>query len=165
LNRGEHVNDSYILLVEDREEDIELTLRAFKKAHIVNEIVVKRDGLEALEFLEGLGKDAPGTTDRGNTSRSKRELPTLVLLDVSMPRMNGIEVLERIRQLDRLKVVPVVMLTSSNEERDLVASYERGANSYVRKPVAFTDFAALIARLGMYWVLTNEVPSRDVQPS
>ena len=102
MNRGEHVNDSYILLVEDREEDIELTLRAFKKAHIVNEIVVKRDGLEALEFLEGLGKDAPGTTDRGNTSRSKRELPTLVLLDVSMPRMNGIEVLERIRQLDRL---------------------------------------------------------------
>jgi two-component system response regulator len=151
------MNDAYILLVEDREEDIELTLRAFKKANIVNDIVVKRDGIEALEFLEGLAKPPQGG--------QKRELPTLVLLDVSMPRMNGIEVLERIRKLDYLRCVPVVMLTSSNEERDLVASYEQGANSYVRKPVAFTDFAALIARLGMYWVVTNEVPSREVPTS
>lgn len=145
------MNESYILLVEDREEDIELTLRAFKKAHILNEIIVKRDGLEAIEFLESLGG--------GGTGDSPRALPTLVLLDVNMPRLNGLEVLARMRQLDFLRCVPVVMLTSSNEERDLLDSYEHGANSYVRKPVAFTDFAALIARLGMYWVVTNEVPS------
>jgi CheY-like chemotaxis protein len=147
------VNDAYILLVEDREEDVELTLRAFKKSHILNEIVVKRDGLEAIEFLESLG------------TASRRDLPVLVLLDVSMPRMNGIEVLERIRRVDFLRCVPVVMLTSSNEESDLVASYEHGANSYVRKPVAFHDFAALIARLGIYWVVTNEVPSRGIAKS
>jgi CheY-like chemotaxis protein len=154
------VSDAYILLVEDREDDVELTLRAFKKAHIANDIVVKRDGLEALAFLEALAAGAAGAAWQNGDGR--RDLPTLILLDVSMPRMSGIEVLERIRALDYLRCVPVVMLTSSNEERDLVASYEYGANSYVRKPVAFTDFAALIARLGMYWIVTNEVPSRDI---
>ncbi len=143
----------YILLVEDREEDIELTLRAFKKAHLGNEVIVKRDGLEAIAFLEELATD-------GN---NVRQPPTLILLDVSMPRMSGIEVLEAIRKLPHLRFVPIVMLTSSNEERDLIASYENGANSYVRKPVAFVEFTALIEQLGMYWVVTNEVPSRQMQ--
>jgi two-component system response regulator len=150
------VNDAYILLVEDRQEDIELTLRAFKKAHIVNEIVVKRDGVEALEFLESLA--ATGTRPAG-------EIPALILLDVSMPRMGGVALLENVRRLSHVRFVPVVMLTSSNEERDLVASYDRGANSYVRKPVTFADFAALIARLGMYWIVTNEVPAQSGQGS
>jgi two-component system response regulator len=150
------VNDAYILLVEDRQEDIELTLRAFKKAHIVNEIVVKRDGVEALEFLEGLA--ATGTRPAG-------EIPALILLDVSMPRMGGVALLESLRKLQHVRFVPVVMLTSSNEERDLVASYDRGANSYVRKPVTFADFAALIARLGMYWIVTNEIPTQSGQGS
>jgi CheY-like chemotaxis protein len=149
------VSIGYILLVEDREEDIELTLRAFKKAHLGNEIVVKRDGLEAITFLEGLAGD--GTM--------ARQPPTLILLDVSMPRMSGIEVLESIRKMPHLRCVPVVMLTSSNEERDLIASYEHGANSYVRKPVAFVDFTSLIEQLGMYWVVTNEVPSSQMQSS
>lgn len=148
------VNDAYILLVEDREEDIELTLRSFKRAHIVNEIVVKRDGVEALEYLEALA---------GPAGEPLGEIPALILLDVSMPRMNGIALLEKLRKLNHVRYVPVVMLTSSNEESDLVASYDRGANSYVRKPVAFADFATLISRLGMYWVVTNEVPSRPTQ--
>ncbi len=150
------MNDAYILLVEDRQEDIELTLRAFKKAHIVNEIVVKRDGVEALEFLESLA--ATGTRAAGET-------PALILLDVSMPRMGGVALLENLRKLQHVRFVPVVMLTSSNEERDLVASYDRGANSYVRKPVTFADFAALIARLGMYWIVTNEIPAQSGQGS
>ncbi len=150
------MNDAYILLVEDRQEDVELTLRAFKKAHIVNEIVVKRDGVEALEFLEAL---APTEV------RPAGEIPALILLDVSMPRMGGVALLEKLRKLAHVRFVPVVMLTSSNEERDLVASYDRGANSYVRKPVTFADFAALIARLGMYWIVTNEIPAQSGQGS
>ena len=134
------MNDSYILLVEDRAEDVELTLRAFKRAHLANEIVVKNDGVEALEYLQNA------------------EPPALMLIDISMPRMNGIQLLERVRKLDHMRYVPAVMLTSSAEEQDLVASYERGANSYVRKPVTFTDFADLIGRLGMYWVVLNEIP-------
>ena len=134
------MNDAYILLVEDRMEDVELTLRAFKRAHLANEIVVKNDGVEAIGFLE------------------KAEPPALMLVDISMPRMNGIQLLERVRQMPHLKYVPVIMLTSSTEEQDLVASYDRGANSYVRKPVTFADFTELIARLGMYWIVLNEVP-------
>jgi len=141
------VNDAYILLVEDRPEDVELTLRAFKRARLVNEIVVRNDGVEALEFLQ----DA--------------EAPALILVDINMPRMNGIMLLEQVRKLDHLRFVPIVMLTSSDEERDLIASYDRGANSYVRKPVTFSDFADLIARLGMYWVVLNEVPARSPRPA
>lgn len=141
------MNDAYILLVEDRPEDVELTLRAFKRARLVNEIVVRNDGVEALEFLQ----DA--------------EAPALILVDINMPRMNGIMLLEQVRKLDHLRFVPIVMLTSSDEERDLIASYDRGANSYVRKPVTFSDFADLIARLGMYWVVLNEVPARSPRPA
>jgi two-component system response regulator len=140
------VNASFILLIEDRDEDIELTLRAFAKAEIHNEILVKRDALEALDFLDALAGGEPSAR------------PTLILLDVNMPLMSGITLLDRIRAMDHLRSVPVVMLTSSNEERDLVAAYERGANSYLRKPVAHSEFAAMIARLGTYWIVTNETP-------
>ena len=143
------VNDAYILLVEDREEDIELTLRSFKRAHIVNEIVVKRDGVEALEYLEALA---------GPAGEPLGEIPALILLDVSMPRMNGIALLEKLRKLNHVRYVPVVMLTSSAEESDLLACYDRGANSYLRKPVAHGEFTSMVERLGMYWVLTNETP-------
>ncbi len=142
------MNDAYILLVEDRAEDIELTLRAFKRAHIVNEIVVMRDGLEALEYLQGGGPIAGAAAP----------VPALILLDINMPRMGGVALLERIRKLDTIRYVPIVMLTSSNEEKDLLACYDRGANSYIRKPVTSTDFADLIARLGMYWIVMNEIP-------
>lgn len=130
-----------ILLVEDRDEDAELTVRAFRRARLENEIVVKCDGYEALEYLE--------------TSSP----PAMVLVDINMPRMNGIRLLERIRQIDRLRSVPVIMLTSSLEERDLIACYDRGASSYLRKPVARADFAELIAHLGLHWMVLNKRPA------
>jgi two-component system response regulator len=133
-------------LVEDREEDIELTLRAFKRARLLNEIVVKRDGVEALEFLGAAA------------------VPALMLIDINMPRMNGIELLAHIRGVERLRFVPAIMLTSSPEERDLIAAYDRGANSYVRKPVASADFADLIGRLGMYWIVMNQLPAGKPPP-
>jgi two-component system, response regulator len=140
------VNEPYVLLVEDREEDIELTLRAFKRARLLNEIVVKRDGVDALEFLR------------------TAEPPALMLIDINMPRMNGIELLQNVRELERLRFVPAIMLTSSPEERDLIAAYDRGANSYVRKPVASADFADLIGRLGMYWIVMNQLPAGKPPP-
>jgi two-component system response regulator len=141
------VTEQYILLVEDREEDIELMLRSFKRSHLMNEIVVKRDGVEALEHLE------------------RAEAPALILTDINMPRMNGIALVAAIRKIDRLRYVPIVMLTSSSEEPDLLASYERGANSYVLKPVRFSDFTELMDRLGMYWLVLNEAPNRDSRPA
>jgi CheY-like chemotaxis protein len=140
------LNEPYVLLVEDREEDIELTLRAFKRARLLNEIVVKHDGVEALEYLR--------TADA----------PALMLIDINMPRMNGIELLQHVRALEHLRFVPAIMLTSSPEERDLIASYDRGANSYVRKPVASADFADLIGRLGMYWIVMNQLPATKSSP-
>jgi len=123
-------------------------LRAFKKARILNQVVVKRDGVEALEFLQALasGEGAP------------KPGPTLILLDINTPRMNGIDLLEHIRKLEHLRFVPVVMFTSSNEQRDLVACYERGANSYVQKPVG--EFSSLIDYLIMYWASVNKTPAR-----
>jgi CheY-like chemotaxis protein len=135
------------LLLEDRDEDVELTLRAFKKARILNEVVVKRDGIEALEFLEGLA----------NIKGQPKPAPTVILLDINTPRMNGIDLLERIRKLEHLRFVPVVMFTSSNEQRDLVACYERGANSYVQKPVG--EFSSLIEYLVKYWATMNSTPA------
>jgi two-component system response regulator len=140
------LDEPYVLLVEDRQEDIELTLRAFKRAHLLNEIVVMHDGVEALEFLR------------------TAEAPQLMLIDINMPRMNGIELLQNVRAIERLRFVPAIMLTSSPEERDLIASYDRGANSYVRKPVASADFADLIGRLGMYWIVMNQLPAPKPQP-
>ena len=138
------MTEPYILLVEDREEDVELMLRSFKRSHLGNEVVVKRDGVEALEYLE-----------------QAAALPALILSDISMPRMNGIELVAAVRKIDRLRYVPIVMLTSSKEEPDLSASYQRGANSYVLKPVKFQDFTELVERLGMYWLVTNQAPNSD----
>lgn len=135
-----------MLLVEDRPEDVELTLRAFKLAHLTNEIVVKNDGVEALEFLR------------------RAEAPALMLIDVNIPRMDGIELLAHARAIEHLRFVPAIMLTVSHEEHDLIASYDRGANSYVRKPVTSADFSDLIGRLGTYWIDMNQLPARHPAP-
>ena len=138
-----------ILLVEDNPQDEMLTLRALRKANLVNRIDVVRDGQQALDYLfkenEFIDRDGP-------------EQPTVVLLDISLPRLSGLEVLERLRCDIRTALLPVVILTSSDEERDRIKSYEVGANSFVRKPVDFAEFAETVARLGVYWLATNEPP-------
>ena len=138
-----------ILLVEDNADDEELTMRTLRKAKIVNEVVVARDGNEALEFLFGTGKHA---------GRDVSHMPTVVLLDLKLPKLNGIDVLRRLRADPRTRLLPVVVLTSSSEDEDMVKSYESGANSYVRKPVDFSAFAAAITQLGIYWILLNQAP-------
>lgn len=140
-----------MLLVEDNEDDVELTMRALKKNNLENEVVVVRDGAEALEYLFRTGAYA---------SRDA-ELPEVVLLDLNLPRIGGLEVLKRIRSDERTRSLPVVILTSSAEDRDLVESYERGANSYVRKPVDFSDFQEATRQLGLYWLVLNRRPSPD----
>jgi CheY-like chemotaxis protein len=140
-----------ILLVEDNPKDELLTLRTLKKCNLANEIVVVRDGAEAIEYLFGQA-ESPG--------REGDDLPTVVLLDLKLPKIDGLEVLRRIRADVRTRLLPVVILTSSDEEKDIIASYELGANSYVRKPVAFGDFGKAIADLGRYWLITNEALPR-----
>ena len=140
-----------ILLVEDNPKDELLTLRTLKKCNLANEIVVVRDGAEAIEYLFGQG-ESPG--------REGDNLPTVVLLDLKLPKIDGLGVLRRIRADERTRLLPVVILTSSDEEKDIIASYELGANSYVRKPVAFGDFGRAIADLGRYWLITNEALPR-----
>jgi two-component system response regulator len=136
-----------ILLVEDNLSDEKLTLVAFKKSGVANEIVVARDGVEALDYLFGLGKYA---------GRDAGVLPALVLLDLKLPKVDGLEVLRRLRADDRTKLVPVVVLTASKEEEDIVSSYTLGANAYVRKPVEFAEFAAAAKTLGLFWLLLNQ---------
>ncbi len=138
-----------LLLVEDDPNDEELTIRALRKNNIANEIVVVRDGEEALDFLFGQGKYA---------GRDTSVLPDVVLLDLRLPKLDGLEVLQRIRADERTKTLPVVVLTSSDEEQDMVDSYKFGANSYVRKPVDFLEFASAVRELGLYWLLLNEPP-------
>lgn len=138
-----------ILLVEDNPDDVELTRRAFDKSHIRNEVVVARDGAEALDYLFGTGEWA---------ERDAVALPEVVLLDLKMPRVDGLEVLRRIREDARTRHLPVVVLTSSTEEQDLVRSYDLGANSYVRKPVDFAQFIEATRQLGLYWLVLNEPP-------
>ncbi len=143
------MKDAIILLVEDNPDDVELTLRAFKKHSVNNQIVVARDGLEALDYLFGTGAHAGrGTTD----------LPAVVLLDLKLPKIDGLEVLRRIRADRRTGLIPVVVLTSSKEQKDLIKSYEHHCNSFIRKPVDFTQFAESIRQLGLYWLLLNEPP-------
>jgi two-component system response regulator len=142
------VNQGKILLVEDSRDDVELTLRAFKSNNIKNEIVVAADGVQALEFL--YGADGKKLAD---------PLPSIVLLDLNLPRVNGLEVLQRIRAHDKTRTLPVVILTSSTEERDLVEGYKLGANSYVRKPVDFAEFTQAARQLGLYWLLLNRTPA------
>jgi two-component system response regulator len=138
-----------ILLVEDNEDDIDLTLRALSKHKLVNKIIVARDGEEALEYLFATGRYA---------GRAKEDMPAVVLLDLNLPKRTGLEVLSIIRADARTKYLPVVVLTTSLEESDLICSYERGANSYVRKPVDFREFVDAVQRLGIYWTLHNELP-------
>jgi two-component system response regulator len=138
------MSQSLIALIEDNPDDEALTMRALKKHGVANEIVVLRDGVEALEYL--LAPDRP--------------LPDLVLLDLNLPRVNGLEVLNRLRKEPRTQLLPVVILTSSNEERDLVEGYRLGANSYVRKPVDFLQFSEAVHQLGLYWLVLNQTPPR-----
>ena len=134
-----------ILLVEDNPDDEALTLRAFKRSNVVNDVEVVRDGQEALDYLFGNG--AP-----------TRPSPAMILLDLKLPKVDGLEVLKQIRAHERTKLIPVVILTSSREEADLVATYGHGANSYVRKPVDFNQFAESVRQLGLYWLVVNEAP-------
>lgn len=138
------VVDKAILLVEDNSDDEKLALRALEKSNVVNEVVVVRDGEQALEYL----------------ITSNKKIPAVVLLDLKLPKVSGLELLEQIRGNEKTKLVPVVILTSSNEEEDMWRSYELGANSYVRKPVDFEQFADAIRQLSLYWLLINEIPTR-----
>lgn len=142
-----------ILLVEDNPNDVELTLRAFEKNKIANEIVVASDGEEALDYLFATGAYA---------DRDPNAWPEVVLLDLKLPKMHGLDLLQRLRADARTKRLPVVILTSSNEEKDLIASYDLGANSFVRKPVDFAQFADASRQLGLYWLVLNEQPPHGV---
>lgn len=143
------MQERVILLVEDNEDDELLTIRGLKDAQILNKVVVAHDGVEALDYLFGTGEYA---------GRDTTDMPQVVLLDLMLPRLNGLEVLRRIREDARTERLPVVILTSSREEEDVIRSYELGANSYVRKPVKFADFANAVKQLGLFWVLLNEGP-------
>ena len=138
-----------ILLVEDNADDEELTLRALRKHNISNEIVVARDGVEALDFLFGTGAHA---------SRDATYLPELVLLDLKLPKLDGLEVLKRVRADPRTRLLPIVILTSSKEQQDIINGYGFGANSYVRKPVDFEQFLDGVKQLGLYWLVLNQGP-------
>ena len=138
-----------ILLVEDNPDDVELTLRAFKRSHLMNPIRVARDGIEALDFLFARGAHA---------DRAREPLPTLVILDLKLPKLDGLGVLKSIRADERTALLPVVILTSSKEEQDMISGYSLGANSYVRKPVDFSEFLEAVKVLGLYWLMLNEAP-------
>lgn len=145
------MEDKMILLVEDNPDDEALTLRALKKNHIGNEVFVVRDGAEALDFLFCTGAYA---------DRDPHDLPQIILLDLKLPKVDGLEVLRRIRADERTHLLAVVILTSSNEEQDLLEGYKKGANSYIRKPVDFNQFADAIRQLGLYWLVLNEAPPK-----
>jgi DNA-binding response OmpR family regulator len=139
------MSENLILLVEDDPDHEALAIRALRKANVANDIKVARDGAEALDYMNGVAE-------------GKNPLPQLVLLDLKLPKVEGLEVLRNIRATDKTALMPVVVLTSSDEERDIVASYRLGVNSYIRKPVNFTDFAEATRQLGMYWLLLNQCP-------
>jgi len=142
-------NDAEILLVEDNLNDAELTIRALKKANLANRLVHLKDGAEALDFIFAKGKFS---------YRTMSNLPKVILLDNKMPKIPGIEVLKQIKENDKTKNIPVVIMTSSKEEQDIIASYKSGANSYIVKPVQFDSFAKAVTELGLYWLLINEPP-------
>lgn len=141
--------DKSILLVEDNPDDVELNLRALRKYNITNQVTVMRDGAEALDYLFGTGAYA---------GRDVSQTPTIVLLDLKLPKIGGLDVLKRLRQDRRTRLIPVIVLTSSTEERDIVESYSLGCNSYVRKPVDFSEFVEAVRQLGLFWLLINEAP-------
>jgi two-component system, response regulator len=148
------VNPGKILLVEDNPDDVALTMRALKSNNITNDVVVANDGAQALEYLFGAKESALGD-----------ELPAVVLLDLKLPKVDGLEVLQRIRADGGTRLLPVVILTSSDEERDVIQGYSLGANSYVRKPVDFSEFTEAARQLGLYWLLLNQPPPRRPRAS
>jgi CheY-like chemotaxis protein len=141
------LEEKIILLVEDNADDVLLTERALKKSHILNQLAVATDGEEALDYLFGTGKWV---------GRDMNMMPEVVLLDINLPKIDGLEVLRRMRADKRTKLLPVVILTSSKEQRDLIDGYALGANSYIRKPVNFKQFTEAISQLGLYWLVLNE---------
>jgi two-component system, response regulator len=143
------MNARIILLVEDNPDDEALTLRALKRNNILNPVVVARDGVEALDYLFGAG---------AYTGRDLHVMPQVILLDLKLPKVDGLEVLRRLRADERTRLLPVVILTSSKQEQDLIQGYSLGANSYVRKPVDFTQFAEAVRQMGLYWLILNEPP-------
>jgi two-component system response regulator len=143
------MEDKIILLVEDNPDDVELTLRAFKRANIYNKVVVLQDGAEALDYLLGTGS---------HVGRDVTKIPAVILLDLKLPKVDGLEVLRRIRSHGPTQLIPVVILTSSKEQQDVIAGYKLGANSYIRKPVDFTKFYDAVQKLGMYWLVLNQPP-------
>ncbi|MBI4392741.1 MAG: response regulator [Euryarchaeota archaeon] len=146
------MTEPVILLVEDNPDHADLTLRALRKNNIVNDVVVATDGVEAIDYLFRTGK---------YENNARWTLPRLVILDLKLPRLGGLDVLKKLRSDERTRLLPVVILTSSNEERDLLDGYGLGANSYVRKPINFNDFAEAVRQLGLYWLILNEpVPKR-----
>jgi two-component system response regulator len=140
-----------ILMVEDNPDDEKLTLLALRKNNIANEIVIVRNGADALDYLFAAGRYA---------GRDRSQIPAVMLLDIHLPKIDGLEVLRRVREDEQLRRLPVVMLTSSKEEKDVVDSYNLGANSYVRKPVDFDEFSDAVRQLGLYWLILNENPPR-----
>lgn len=145
------MTDKTILLVEDNPDDEELTIRALRQAKVANEVIVTRDGIEALDYLFGEGKFE---------GRDPSQWPAVVLLDLKLPKLNGLDVLQRLRADPRTRLIPVVILTSSSQDEDMLNSYASGANSYVRKPVEFGSFASAVTQLGAYWLLLNQLPPR-----
>jgi len=145
------MNEKIILLVEDNPDDETLTLRALKKNNILNEVVVAHDGVEALDYLFARGSYA---------GRDTSIMPEVILLDLKMPKVDGLEVLRQVREDARTRLLPIVVLTSSKEERDMIESYSLGANSYIRKPVDFIQFGNAVQQLGLYWLVLNVPPPR-----
>lgn len=145
-----HFNEVEILLVEDNPSDAELIVRALRKVNLANHLIHVKDGEEALEFIFATGSF---------TGREKKNMPKVILLDIKMPKVDGIEVLRQIKANSETKRIPVVIMTSSKEEQDIIRSYELGVNSFVVKPVAFNDFAKAVSELGLYWVLINQPPA------
>ena len=143
------MDGKFILIVEDNPDDEEMTLKSLGDAGLANDVQVVRDGAEAVDFLFCTGAYA---------GRDPAWMPAVVLLDLKLPKLNGIDVLKRMRQHETTRTIPVVILTSSSEDEDMVKSYNSGANSYVRKPVVFTDFAGAVSQLGLYWMLLNQIP-------
>jgi len=146
---GGLMKNKKILLVEDNPDDVKLTMRALKKSNIANEILVAEDGVEALDYLFGRGKF---------DGRDTGVMPQVILLDLKLPKMDGLEVLQHIREDERTKLLPVVILTTSNEDNDRINGYKFGANSYIRKPVDFNQFVEAVKNLGLYWLVLNEAP-------
>jgi len=141
------VDDKIILLVEDNPDDVDLTLRALKQNNIMNKVIIARDGVEALDYLLGTGM---------YEGRDAKDLPVVTLLDLKLPKIDGLDVLRRIRQNEITRLLPVVILTSSTEDKDVITGYQLGANSYVRKPVDFKEFIEAIKLLGLYWLIWNK---------